>query len=472
MKRTFAILLVLAMLAAILAGCGNADSNPTNGNLEQNPTTPTTPATPTDPADPADPTDPTDPTDPVVTEPQVHYSQGLEFKPTEKITGEAGGYVVVGVGSCNTREIRIPNTHNGLPVVGIRDWSFQDLEWLTKVVIPESVEWIGSAAFDNCPNLERLTIPDSVTYLGSMAVRNCPKAVETVDGVTYVDKWLIHCDQSVTEVNIRPDTVGIAAFAFSSGLDGGFEGLTNLVIPDSVIYLCDNAFEKCLGLKSVTLSDGIRKLPWRAFYWCASLESITIPDGVTQIGDEAFDNCGALVNVQLPEGLEHIGDQAFVSCASLEEMELPDTVASVGFGAFSGCLALKRVKLSAGLTVIMEDTFSNCGSLEVIEVPEGVTDIQEGAFYCCASLQELLLPESLTTYTMSFGAFEWCSPKILKIGSGITTITVGMLCRSDNLEHIYYNGTQEAWEAVYKDPEWLANLSGCTVHCTDGDITV
>ena len=466
MKKTMAFLLAVIMLAATLAGCGNADTNPNTGNLEQPPTTSTTPTTPATPDDPADPTDP------VATEPQVHYSQGLEFKPIKDTAGEVEGYAVSGVGTCNTREIRIPDTHNGLLVMGIWAWAFQDLEWLTRVVIPDSVEWIEGQAFDNCPNLEKLEIPDSVTAMADLPVRNCPKAVETVDGVTYVDKWLIHCDQSVTEVNIRPDTVGIAAFAFSGGLDGGFEGLTSIVIPDSVKYLGDNAFEKCLGLKSVTLSDGIRTIPWRAFYWCTSLENITIPDGVTEIGEEAFASCGALVNVQLPEGLEHIGKLAFASCASLEEMELPDTVTTVGYGAFSGCLALKRVKLSAGLTAIMGQTFSNCGSLEAIDVPEGVTDIQEGAFYCCASLRQLLLPESLTTYTMSFGAFEWCSPEILKLGSGITTITEGMLCRSHNLEHIYYNGTQEAWEAVYKDPAWLATLSGCTIHCTDGDIVV
>ena len=464
MKRMFAILLVLAMLAAILAGCGNADSNPTNGNLEQNPTTPTTPATPTDPAAP------TDPTDPVVTEPQVHYSQGLEFKPTEKITGEAGGYAVVGVGTCNTREIRIPDTYNGLPVVGIWDGAFQDLEWLSKVVIPDSVEWIGIVAFDNCPNLEKLEIPDSVTFMGAMAVRNCPKAVETVDGVTYVDKWLLRCDLGVTELNIRPDTVGLAETAVSGGLDGGFEGLTNIVIPNSVRYLCNGVFEACFGLKSITLSENIRQIPSRAFYECYSLESITIPSGVTEIGEYAFYFCRALVNVQLPVGLEHIGRQAFYQCSSLAEIELPDTVTRVDTYAFNYCLALKRVKLSRGLTVITEHAFSNCSSLEIIDIPEGVTDVQEGAFYCCAAVRELLLPESLTTYTMSFGAFEWCSPTVLKIGSGITTITEGMLCRSDNLEHIYYNGTQEAWEAVYKDPEWLANLSGCTVHCTDGDI--
>lgn len=471
MKKVIAILLVLVMLATALVGCGNAGTRPSDGDMEQTPSTPSEPAELEDPAEPTEPEDATVPTEPAK-EAQAHYSHGLEFKPTEKITGEAGGYVVVGVGTCNTREIRIPDTYNGLPVVGIRSWAFQDLEWLSKVVIPDSVEWIGSTAFDNCPNLERLTIPDSVTDLEAMAVRNCPKAVETVDGVTYVDKWLLRCDPSITELNIRPDTVGLAENAVCGGLDGGFEGLTSVVIPNSVRYLCNAVFENCEGLKSITLSENIREIPSRAFRWCHSLESITIPGGISQIGEEAFSDCIALADVQLPAGLERIGWGAFAGCSSLAEVELPDTVTDMGLGAFSGCYAMKRLKLSSGLTVIEESTFDSCSSLEVIDIPEGVTDVQEGAFYCCAAVRELLLPESLTTYTMSFGAFKWCSPTVLKIGSGITCITEGMLCRSENLEHIYYNGTKEAWESISIDGQWLRNLRNCTVHCTDGDIVI
>lgn len=471
MKRMIVLLLVLVILATALVGCGNTDTRPNDGEMEQTPTAPSEPAELEDSAEPTEPGEEAVPTEPAQEE-QVHYSQGLVFRPIEELTGEVGGYAVAGVGTCNTREIRIPDTYNGLPVVGIWAWSFQDLEWLTKVVIPDSVEWIGSVAFDNCPNLGRLTIPDSVTDLAPMAVRNCPQAVETVDGVTYVDKWLLRCDPSITELNIRPDTVGLASNAVSGGLDGGFEGLTNIVIPDSVLYLCHGVFENCEGLKSITLSENIREIPSCAFRWCHSLESITIPGGISQIGEEAFSDCIALADVQLPAGLERIGWGAFAGCSSLAEVELPDTVTDMGLGAFSGCYAMKRLKLSSGLTVIEESTFDSCSSLEVIDIPEGVTDVQERAFYYCVAVRELLLPESLTTYTMSFGAFKGCSPTVLKIGSGITIITEGMLCRSQNLEHIYYNGTKEAWESIRIDEQWLRNLSNCTVHCTDGDITI
>lgn len=470
MKKMIVLLLVLVMLATALVGCGNTDTRPSDGIMEQTPTAPSESEELEDPAEPAEPEEAV-PTEPAQEE-QVHYSQGLVFRPTEELTGEVGGYAVAGVGTCNTREIRIPDTYNGRPVVGIWAWSFQDLEWLTKVVIPDSVEWIGSAAFDNCPNLEKLTIPDSVTMLDAMAVRNCPKAVETVDGVTYVDKWLLRCDPSITELNIRPDTVGLAEYAVCGGLDGGFEGLTSVVIPNSVRYLCNGVFENCLGLKSITLSENLREIPSRAFYECYSLKSITIPSGVTEIGEDAFYLCRSLVNVLLPVGLEHIGRQAFYQCSSLAEIDLPDTVTRVDIYAFNECFALKRVKLSSSLTVIADHAFANCSSLEVVEIPEGVTEVHERAFYCCASLREVLLPESLTTYGLQFGAFENCRPTVLRIGSGITCITEGMLCCSQNLEHIYYNGTKEAWESIRIDGQWLRNLSNCTVHCTDGEITI
>ena len=126
------------------------------------------------------------------------------------------------------------------------------------------------------------------------------------------------------------------------------------------------------------------------------------------------------------------------------EIEIPETVTCVDVYAFTDCVSMKRLKLSGGMISIMECAFSNCSSLKVIDIPEGVSDVRDGAFCCCASVRELLLPESFTTATTYFGAFEWVSPTVLKIGSGITIITEGMLCRSQNLEHIYYNGTKEA----------------------------
>ena len=54
-----------------------------------------------------------------------------------------------------------------------------------------------------------------------------------------------------------------------------------------------------------------------AFQKCASLVQLVIPEGVETIGEEAFQNCSSLERVQLPKSLRVIGKGAFSGCPKL-----------------------------------------------------------------------------------------------------------------------------------------------------------
>jgi len=61
--------------------------------------------------------------------------------------------------------LEIPATLGGLPVTGIGDYAFVDLEF-ESLVIPPSVKVIGDYAFSGCFGLGEIVIPASVTTLG------------------------------------------------------------------------------------------------------------------------------------------------------------------------------------------------------------------------------------------------------------------------------------------------------------------
>ena len=144
----------------------------------------------------------------------------------------------------------------------------------TSVTIPNGVTSISSRAFKGCTKLTSITIPDSITSIGSYAFSGTV-LVQIQDGVHYVDKWVVGCDNNVTSVNLRPDTKGIADCAFWY-----CTSLKNITIPNSVTYIGVQAFEQCSNLTSITVPDSVTFIGSYAFNDCTSLTSVTFENTV------------------------------------------------------------------------------------------------------------------------------------------------------------------------------------------------
>ena len=168
-------------------------------------------------------------------------------------------------------------------VTSIGGSAFSGCSDLTSITIPDSVTSIGDYVFRDCSGLTSITIPDSVTSIGYGAFFGCSGIIQKENGVSYVDKWVIYCDNTVSQVQLRGDTAGIAAQAFSD-----CSGLTSITIPDSVTSIGQSAFSGCSGLTSIIIPDSVTSIGSYAFRDCSGLTSITIPDSVTSIGSGAF----------------------------------------------------------------------------------------------------------------------------------------------------------------------------------------
>ena len=167
---------------------------------------------------------------------------------------------------------------NGVTSIGSSAFSY--CTGLTSVTIGNSVTSIGGSAFKNCSELTSITIPNSVTSIGSYAFSGCSKLIQKETGVSYVDKWVIACDTSVTEVILRADTAGIGYNAFSD-----CSNLASIELPDSVTGISQRAFAWCSGLKSITIGNGVRRIAYWAFYQCSKLTSVTF-NGTTSQWEE------------------------------------------------------------------------------------------------------------------------------------------------------------------------------------------
>jgi len=95
-----------------------------------------------------------------------------------------------------------------------------------------------------------------------------------------------------------------------------------IIIPQGVTEIADNAFEHCIHLISVQIPDSVTKIGNFAFIHCFQLQSIVMPDSVTSIGESAFLFCRSLKNIHIPENLEFVGEDAFFYCDELRKRPL------------------------------------------------------------------------------------------------------------------------------------------------------
>lgn len=107
----------------------------------------------------------------------------------------------------------------------------------------------------------------------------------------------------------------------------------NIDIPQTVTYgnvdynvtsIGSNAFNRCIGLKSVSLPNGLTTIGVNSFYGCTSLVSIILPETITRI-NPAFDNCYNLVLViSKNENPTQINSNAFSGISHNAILQVPN----------------------------------------------------------------------------------------------------------------------------------------------------
>lgn len=91
-------------------------------------------------------------------------------------------------------EICIPETIDDYVVTAIDDHAFYKTE-LTEIILPETIESIGSAAFYGCFGLESISFPSSLISIGSFAFAECtslksidiPVSTQNIDSFAFIN---------------------------------------------------------------------------------------------------------------------------------------------------------------------------------------------------------------------------------------------------------------------------------------------
>lgn len=296
------------------------------------------------------------------------YEEGVEGD--WKFRKQDGHVYISGYTGPDT-EIVIPDKIAGDNVTSIDYEAFEDNKQITKVSIPDGIEYIGTEAFKGCSSLHSVEIPESVNDIYSNAFEGTPwlDKLKEENNLVIINNILISIGNDVEDLSI-PEGITLAW-----GLFEGEKNITSIYVPDSM----KNLFGE-----------------WWRFSGCESLKTINFPEGAGQLGPCAFDRCG-FEEIVLPSGT-FAGNMTFAHCERLKKVTMPLkplNTYTAAWDAFSSCTSLEEVVITAG-EQMDESFFNDCPKLTKVVIPDTVKYIGAQAFNNCESLKGIIIPSSVT----------------------------------------------------------------------------
>ena len=221
---------------------------------------------------------------------------------------------------------------------------------------PEPYSWSPEALAAR-DNVERTLAYDGffVTLFKNKTARidNLMQPMENVNIPASVEGYAVTAIYSILPYNDY-DTAGKIAAKVKTA-----------VIPDTVEFIMERAFEDLSNLREVTFGRRVRFMQANAFRDCTLLTSVALPDALEAIPVSAFESCVALTDVALGKHVRTIGVCAFEDCPYLKKVTLPDSVTTLEKQCFALCKGLTYVYIPASVTSIADDAFGLCNKLTI-----------------------------------------------------------------------------------------------------------
>ena len=410
-------------------------------------------------------------------------------------------------------------------ILEIGNEAFNGCETLEGITFPSGLKTIGENSFKGCASLLQITLPSTVTAIGTGAFSGC-SILEVINKSTHItvrkdasnggvgqyaenivtseadskmkvdgdflffdlsgDARLLRYSGSDTSVTLPTTTANYAVYknAFR-----GNNTLTQVVIPDKVISLGENAFMNCTALKAVSIPKTINpaKSGNAVFYGCTSLTDVTFgdsgncQDSLNKILTQMFMNCTSLTRIVIPSSVNEIYSSAFEGCTKLEKVEFaPYKNASnktcyrlqiFGNSAFKGCVSLKSITIPQATALegtkvsssLEASAFEGCTSLNTVIIPANANMSSSTVFKSCPTTLVIVAPDK-SAYEVYKNETSYPELENLNVtyNVALTLKNIGANAPADKTIYRYYNiaGQTLPVQDGYKTSVWYKTNSG------------
>lgn len=303
-------------------------------------------------------------------------------------------------------DLEIPEKINNKPIKEIRqnEDSSKEFKALTSLVIPKTVEKIGSYAF-SMGEIKNLTLNEGLKEIGEYAFYyNNIKSLVIPSTVEKIGESVFGACYLLKNLTLQEGIKEIGNNAFEE------TNIKNVFIPKTLEKIGENVFsdinkenieidkdskikEELLTYKFIS-EDCFCKYYGDFMYYqfggeviylkqyVGEEEVVEIPEEINgvkikQVSMDIFSGTN-VKKVIIPETVEKIDNSGF-SKIKIEEVTIPKSVKTIAGFAFANCLNLKKVTLEDGIEEINNGAFLNA-PIESIEIPKSITYMGDYVF--------------------------------------------------------------------------------------------
>lgn len=182
--------------------------------------------------------------------------------------------------------------------------------FLTEVIIPANVKYMGNYAFNDNDRLTNVTLGSGLTEISNYCFNNCGvlAVVKGGENVKTIGSGAFnYCSELRSVSDLAPVTVGSSAFYYCKKLENfNFSNAKTLK---------SEAYRECNTLTDADLTT-VETIENRCFITCTGLKKVVLGNNISRINEYAFTDCNALEELHIGSSVSNLDSRCFYTTSS------------------------------------------------------------------------------------------------------------------------------------------------------------